>query len=300
MIEFEARALARRIVELRFPSAKLRSARILTGGVSARIIAFELEDVHGISHLVARFYGQTDATGNSRIASLEAVILQVMSGYDIPVPKPVTQIPAGIVGKGPCLVTTFEPGAPREAPANNACVATQCGRMMYRIHQVPCPQELSRLLQPARFRPVRWTWQWRELGVSDDAFNALEMFTGRFKLGVGAMPGCIHHGDFWPGNILWNDGAISSVVDWEDASFGDPRFDMAVAMVELAVSRGTDVARMFLGAYEEQAGIALGVMGPFLLDSILRLEPKIGTFGLSPPEEGRMRNNLVAFAHYAS
>jgi aminoglycoside phosphotransferase (APT) family kinase protein len=35
-------------------------------------------------------------------------------------------------------------------------------------------------------------------------------------------PSVLLHGDYWPGNILWRDGTIEAVVDWEEAQFGDP------------------------------------------------------------------------------
>jgi aminoglycoside phosphotransferase (APT) family kinase protein len=37
------------------------------------------------------------------------------------------------------------------------------------------------------------------------------------------------HGDFWPGNALWRDGALVAILDWEDAAIGDPLADVANA-----------------------------------------------------------------------
>src|SRR4029077_16475377 len=30
-------------------------------------------------------------------------------------------------------------------------------------------------------------------------------------------PRVILHGDFWPGNVLWRNGKLAGVIDWEDA-----------------------------------------------------------------------------------
>jgi len=30
------------------------------------------------------------------------------------------------------------------------------------------------------------------------------------------------HGDFWPGNILWQQNQLAGVIDWEDAMLGEP------------------------------------------------------------------------------
>ncbi len=41
------------------------------------------------------------------------------------------------------------------------------------------------------------------------------------------------HGDFWPGNLLWKDGALSAIIDWEDAMLGDPLADLGKSRLEI-------------------------------------------------------------------
>ena len=53
------------------------------------------------------------------------------------------------------------------------------------------------------------------------------------------------HGDFWPGNILWRDGQIVGVIDWEDAAFGDPLADIANTRLELLWAFGVEAMRQF-------------------------------------------------------
>ena len=36
------------------------------------------------------------------------------------------------------------------------------------------------------------------------------------------------HGDFRPKNILWNNGSISGIIDWEHSFYGDPYYDIAI------------------------------------------------------------------------
>ena len=43
-------------------------------------------------------------------------------------------------------------------------------------------------------------------------------------------PPALLHGDYWPGNILWKDGRLAAVIDWEDACLGDPLVDLAMAI----------------------------------------------------------------------
>ena len=41
------------------------------------------------------------------------------------------------------------------------------------------------------------------------------------------------HGDYWPGNVLWEDGRLAAIIDWEDASVGDPLVDVSNARLEI-------------------------------------------------------------------
>jgi thiamine kinase-like enzyme len=46
------------------------------------------------------------------------------------------------------------------------------------------------------------------------------------------------HGDFWPGNILWKNGRLTAVIDWEDAALGDPVADFANSRLEILWAYG--------------------------------------------------------------
>jgi len=57
------------------------------------------------------------------------------------------------------------------------------------------------------------------------------------------------HGDFWPGNILWEGGKLIAPIDWEDAATGDPLHDVAVSRQELAFAFDLAAAEAFTEAY---------------------------------------------------
>lgn len=59
----------------------------------------------------------------------------------------------------------------------------------------------------------------------------------------------LNHGDFWPNNIIWKDREIAAVIDWEDASIGDPMADFATARIELFCMYGKDVTDLFSEEY---------------------------------------------------
>jgi aminoglycoside phosphotransferase (APT) family kinase protein len=57
------------------------------------------------------------------------------------------------------------------------------------------------------------------------------------------------HGDFWPGNLLWREGRIAAVIDWEDARLGDPLIDLAIARLDLICIFGMPVMQDFSARY---------------------------------------------------
>jgi aminoglycoside phosphotransferase (APT) family kinase protein len=57
------------------------------------------------------------------------------------------------------------------------------------------------------------------------------------------------HGDYWPGNILWRAGKLVAVIDWEDASVGDPLADLAIGRLDLAWIYGVEAMMAFTKHY---------------------------------------------------
>src|SRR6185437_8385684 len=63
------------------------------------------------------------------------------------------------------------------------------------------------------------------------------------------------HGDYWPGNILWRDGRLVGIVDWEDAAIGDPLADIAISRLDLLWAFGADAMERFTREYAAAAPI---------------------------------------------
>ena len=59
------------------------------------------------------------------------------------------------------------------------------------------------------------------------------------------------HRDFHPGNLLWNEGMLSGVVDWPFSCRGPQGVDVAHARWNLALVDGVVAADQFLSAYRD-------------------------------------------------
>jgi aminoglycoside phosphotransferase (APT) family kinase protein len=97
------------------------------------------------------------------------------------------------------------------------------------------------------------------------------------------------HGDFWPGNVLWRDGTLVGVVDWEDAVLGDPLHDVANARMELCMAFGISVAREFTRQYRElRPMIDMTALREWDLYASLRHAGRMGQWGLASGDQKRL------------
>ena len=65
-------------------------------------------------------------------------------------------------------------------------------------------------------------------------------------------PSVLLHGDYWPGNILWQNDTLVAVIDWEDAALGDPLSDLAITRLDLRWIFGTAAMKTFTEKYLRQ------------------------------------------------
>ena len=64
------------------------------------------------------------------------------------------------------------------------------------------------------------------------------------------------HRDFHPANVLWKNKKVSGIIDWPNACCGPAGIDVGHCRVNLALLHSTEVADLFLKAYEEHGGIS--------------------------------------------
>ena len=108
------------------------------------------------------------------------------------------------------------------------------------------------------------------------------------------------HGDYWPGNVMWQDGRLVAVIDWEDACLGDPLADLATARVELLCRHGGDAMDQFTDRY---LAAHHDTIGPLRLEALPLWElyvsaaalATMGDWGLEPAEEARRRRHTEHF-----
>lgn len=234
----------RRVVLRAFPGAQIESSERLSGGVSARatVVTVTLADGGRRRVVVRRPTGATPEE-TRRIVQGEHALLERCTTLGIPAPKPAFLDPeATAVG------LEHVEGAPDFAPADMSSMLDQMAAELARIHGVPATPDLFFLhRRNASFE--------RELRAVPDRLDesldepGIRSLLSKLWPWDQHNPDSLLHGDYWPGNLLWRDGKLAAVLDWEEAELGDPLADLAVARLDLLWAFGEAALHAFTECY---------------------------------------------------
>src|SRR6185437_12611011 len=108
-------------------------------------------------------------------------------------------------------------------------------------------------------------------------------------------PSALLHGDYWPGNILWRDGWLVGVIDWEDAALGDPLADLAISRLDLLWALDIEAMERFTAMYVAMTEIDLDALPYWDLCASLRPAGRISAWASSSAAGERMRERHRMF-----
>jgi aminoglycoside phosphotransferase (APT) family kinase protein len=226
----------------RVTSAGVVAARVLDGGMSSAVYAVDLAD--GRALVLRRFVRREWLAEEPDVPRREAAALELLRGAAFPTPELVAVDPDGEEAGDPAVLMTRLPGAIDWAPRDVEAFLRGLAGLLPRIHATPpgpgipayAPYPLEAWTPPAwTKRPAVWE---RGFGTFDEPPPR-------------SAPVLIHR-DFHPGNVLWEAGSVTGVVDWANTSVGAREADIGHCRVNLAGVFGLPVADRFL----ELCGVA--------------------------------------------
>lgn len=280
-----------RLLQRIAPRTRLLRAWPPTGGVSAQITALEIERPDGPAEkLVVRQHGEVDRLQNPQIARDEFRLLQIAQAHGLAAPRPIYVDDACDIFPTPLVVIEFIEGETVFEPPDLAVYLRQLATELARIHSIKDSSELT-------FLPKQGNGFGNRPPTLDDSLsegrirNALEAAWPVSQ----ANASVLLHGDYWPGNVLWNDGELAAVIDWEDARTGDPLSDLGNARLEILMALGHDAMHEFTRQYTSRVSIDLENLPYWELVAALRLCGKLSEWGLQPPVEASMRERHTWF-----
>jgi aminoglycoside phosphotransferase (APT) family kinase protein len=223
----------------------------LTGGLSAVMIAVEVERPDGRSRtLIVRHPRPGDPHFALPLAD-EFRLLGALHRRGLPVPAPQLFDDTRSIWPEPYVVVDYIDGATRFVTADSDATARGLAEQLVLINDVDgehpdfavLPRRTNRVGTYLATPP-------RELDVSLREDEVRDALRDRWPPEP-PVRAALLHGDFWPGNVLWDGDTVRGVVDWEDAAVGDPLADMGVTRLDVLWAYGQSAMEAFTSRYCE-------------------------------------------------
>jgi aminoglycoside phosphotransferase (APT) family kinase protein len=256
------------------PQGKLLRAWPLEGGISAGMTALEITGAPPrgqVKRMVLRRPSEGALRHNPHAAEDEFRLLRVTQSLGLATPKPYHLDQSGEILPTPYLVIEYVEGEMAFAPTDLACYVRQLAEHLARIHSADLSSvDLSFLPRQAGGCAEM---QGRRPAEADQALEEgciRETLASLWPLPWRNAPALLH-GDFWPGNVLWREGKLVAVIDWEDAKLGDPLADLGISRLDIAWILGSDAMRAFTRRYQSLVDIDYTSLPYWDLCAALRL-----------------------------
>ncbi len=239
------------IVHRAFPGARIEWGEPLDGGISARAIALDLRLSTGeMRRVVVRRPSHPTRALALASAQAEYRALHIARAVGVRVPA-VHYLDESV----PALVLGYVEGAPELSPSDVGAFLEQMAAELVRIHTIAVPERdrvvlpLQREIVGGRIR------EWPDtLDASLDEAR-LRRALDDFWPWPAARVDSLLHGDYWPGNLLWQRGRLAAVIDWEEAAIGDPLADLAIARLDVLWVLGRDAMHQLTRIYLAQSNL---------------------------------------------
>ena len=288
------------LVERVQPSARLVTARPLEGGVSAETTMLEMAQPDGsVEKVVVRRHGPRDLAANPDVAGDEYRLLTFLHAAGLQVPAPRYVDEAGELMGSPLIVIDFVEGTDTFEEDDLDQSLSQMAGFLGDLHRLDGDDPaLSFLSDPQETVAASLAAPPDQLddSLSEGLIREALLRTWPPKRGAARS---ILHGDYWPGNVLWRDGKLAAVIDWEDAGCGDPLADLANIRLELLWWYGREAMEAFTALYRENTGRDLASLPHWDLYAALRPCSKLGTWGLDAEELRTMQEQHAVFVQQA-
>lgn len=241
------------------PEGRVVRVRPLRGGLSSSVHVVHIATPGGSREaVVVRRYGAYWLTRDPIAAEREFRLLEVLSRLGQPVPRPLcldTALENNVFG-APTVVMTRLPGRAWLSPADVSDYLDQMARALVSLHALPVDE--------MGFLNDQQVNTDRALGAEntpngDELQEAVWSEAQRLWPLARAAPHrhALVHGDYWPGNLLWQRHRLVGIVDWEQPRLGDPTKDVATARGDISVLFGLAAADEFAQRYLAAGGAPL-------------------------------------------
>jgi aminoglycoside phosphotransferase (APT) family kinase protein len=230
--------------------ARLCGTEALAGGTSSAVHALTFEGRDGRSHelVLRRFVREDWLAEEPDVAEREAAALALVAGRGLPTPALVAVDPDGGAVGVPAVLMSRLPGRIEWDPPDVEAFLQRLVEPLPSVHATPVPPGTplpDYASYPLKLRrPPVWASE------PQAWLRAIERLDGPPPSDERALI----HRDYHPGNVLWENGRVSGLIDWVNASVGCPWADVGHCRVNLASELGLQAADRLLELFRAASG----------------------------------------------
>lgn len=200
----------------------------------------------------ARLAGPADVLRQGRI-------LEALHRQGLPVPRVVAMASDPLVDGRPFLLMEKLPGlrieAAMAAGVPPAVLAQSAMRILGQLQRVPAAASGLDRERPVSISEELARWRWLMQRAPPDLTQAGPQLEALLAADPpGAQPAVLVHGDFHYGNMLFTEGQVVGLVDWEIAELGQPLLDPSCLCVAAEVG-ASEPEMPALGRWDVPAGL---------------------------------------------
>lgn len=239
-----------RILLRAFPDCSFGARELLQGGISARAVVVDLTLPNATrTRVVVRRPTRSTPEEVRRVVHSEFEILSRCAALGIPTPKPCfLDLEAGAV------ILQYVEGAPEFAPASSRDMLDQMAAQLARIHAVTLSTESAFLQRRSASAGRHLSTEPEQLDTTLDEAKIRSALLGLWPWEQHNADALLH-GDYWPGNLLWKEGKLAAVLDWEESDIGDPLADLAISRLDILWAFGEAAMHTFTESYRQRSAL---------------------------------------------
>ncbi|MBX3036461.1 MAG: phosphotransferase [Anaerolineales bacterium] len=267
--------IAHKVLSILAPGSELISISVADGSFSnyTNIVTAKLKD-GSLYKIVIRRYKVFGNYDRGEKAIREYKTFKLLNQYQIPAPEALYLDENGEVLEIPGMVSKFVNGSliMDTAPADPFDWASKLAKTLAKIHSIPCGEEEEKFLLEGNSQATWFLNKGEPPSYMQDYAGGAELWHLMKKLypQIESVYPTLMHIDYWSGNILWHENEISAVIDWEEAAYGDPAYDVAYARLNMTLMSLPEAADEFLRVYESETGRRLKNLGFWELAACVR------------------------------
>jgi aminoglycoside phosphotransferase (APT) family kinase protein len=259
--------------------ANVISTKKLTGGISCRMDVLEYKSPNvGNVKVVTRQYWENENPANDNRLWSEPTVLMALTANSVLAPTVIVDftIASEILGR-PSVVISYLDGGPNLTPKSPHDWAIQLANAIADVHAVPITPELDTKLESAYSSIDGWMnapeppQQFAKHALGTELWHAMRDIWPT----IDTSPRKLLHGDYWPGNTVWNGETLLAIVDWEEPVIGDPMMDVGYFLSDAAYF-DIDIEETFLNSYMLASGNRIIDLRFWKMAAAARAMPDVG------------------------